>query len=258
MGELARAVTARDVAGLPRLRAAPALVLFLDYDGTLVPFAPLPELASPDAALLELLGGLASRPETSVHVVSGRARETLERWFGTLPIGLHAEHGLWSRAPGVSEWIARGEAPAEWRDRVRTIFEQFAVRTPGSLVEEKSGSIAWHYRMADPEFGVQQASELRLHLAALLRQSPFEVLVGAKVVEVRPRGVSKSAIVRELPNDSLVVALGDDRTDEELFAALPEDGLSVHVGPSPSRAGLRLAGVPEARRLLEALRSNGR
>ena len=115
-----------------------------------------------------------------------------------MPIGLHAEHGLWSRAPGVSEWIARGEAPAEWRDRVRTILEQFAVRTPGSLVEEKSGSIAWHYRMADPEFGVQQASELRLHLAALLRQSPFEVLVGAKVVEVRPRGVSKSAIVREL------------------------------------------------------------
>jgi trehalose 6-phosphate synthase/phosphatase len=54
------------------------------------------------------------------------------------------------------------------------------------------------------------------------------------------------------------VALGDDRTDEELFAALPEDGLAVHVGPSPTRAGLRLAGVPEARPLLEALRRNGR
>jgi trehalose 6-phosphate synthase/phosphatase len=153
--------------------------------------------------------------------------------------------------------MARGEAPAEWRDRIRGIFEQFAVRTPGTLVEEKSGSIAWHYRMADPEFGVQQASELRLHLAALLRQSPFEVLVGEKVIEVRPRGVSKSAIVRELSNDSLIVALGDDRTDEELFAALPEGGLAVHVGPSPSRAELRLAGVVEARRLLEALRRNG-
>jgi trehalose 6-phosphate synthase/phosphatase len=242
---------------LERMRGAERLVLLLDYDGTLVPFAPLPELASPDSGLLELLGGLAVRPGTAVHVVSGRPRETLERWFGTLPIGLHAEHGLWSRAPGVSEWMARGEAPAEWRDRIRGIFEQFAVRTPGTLVEEKSGSIAWHYRMADPEFGVQQASELRLHLAALLRQSPFEVLVGEKVIEVRPRGVSKSAIVRELSNDSLIVALGDDRTDEELFAALPEGGLAVHVGPSPSRAELRLAGVVEARRLLEALRRNG-
>jgi trehalose 6-phosphate synthase/phosphatase len=242
---------------LVRMREAERLILLLDYDGTLVPFAPLPELASPDAALLELLAALASRPRTAVHVVSGRPRETLERWFGALPIGLHAEHGLWSRGPRVTEWISRGEAPAEWRDRVRGIFEQFAVRTPGSLVEEKTGSIAWHYRMADPEFGVQQASELRLHLAALLRQSPFEVLVGEKVIEVRPRGVSKGAIVRELPNDSLIVALGDDRTDEELFAALPEGGLAVHVGPSPSRAELRLAGVIEARRLLEALRSNG-
>jgi trehalose 6-phosphate synthase/phosphatase len=240
-----------------RMRDAKRLVLLLDYDGTLVPFAPLPELAQPDAALLELLGGLASRPRTAVHVVSGRPRETLERWLGTLPIGLHAEHGLWSRAPGGSEWVARGDAPAEWRDRVRVIFEQFAVRTPGSLVEEKSGSMAWHYRMADPEFGVQQASELRLHLAALLRQSPFEVLVGEKVIEVRLRGVSMSAIVNELPNDSMVVALGDDRTDEELFAALPEGGLAVHVGPSASRAELRLSGVPDVRRLLEALRSNG-
>jgi trehalose 6-phosphate synthase/phosphatase len=238
---------------LVRMREAKRLVLLLDYDGTLVPYAPLPELASPDASLLELLGALARRPGTAVHVVSGRPRETLERWLGTLPIGLHAEHGLWSRVPGVPEWIARGDAPVEWRDRVRGIFEQFAVRTPGTLVEEKTGSIAWHYRMADPEYGVQQASELRLHLAALLRQSPFEVLVGEKVVEVRPRGVSKGAIVRELPSDSLVVALGDDRIDEELFAALPESGLAVHVGPTASRAQLRLGGVLEARRLLEAI-----
>jgi trehalose 6-phosphate synthase/phosphatase len=240
-----------------RMREADRLVLLLDYDGTLVPFAPLPELASPDSGLVELLGALATRPRTAVHVMSGRPRETLERWLGTLPIGLHAEHGLWSRAPNVTEWIARGEAPGEWRERVRAIIEQFAVRTPGSLVEEKTGSIAWHYRMADPELGTQQASELRLHLAELLRQSPFEVLVGEKVVEVRPRGVSKSAILRDLPEDSLIVALGDDRTDEELFAALPMGGLAVHVGPSPSRAALRLAGVAEARRLLEALRGNG-
>ena len=51
----------------------------------------------------------------------------------------------------------------------------------------------------------------------------------------------------------MLVALGDDRTDEDMFAALPPGGLSVHVGPSPSGAALRLRGVAEARAFLRAL-----
>jgi trehalose 6-phosphate synthase/phosphatase len=80
-----------------RLEAAPVLVLLLDYAGTLVPFAPTPELAEPDVELIALLRGLAARPDTEIHIVSGRTPETLERWLGALPIGLHAEHGFLSR-----------------------------------------------------------------------------------------------------------------------------------------------------------------
>jgi trehalose-6-phosphatase len=50
----------------------------------------------PDADILALLAGLAARPGTETHVVSGRRRETLERWLGPLAVGLHAEHGLGS------------------------------------------------------------------------------------------------------------------------------------------------------------------
>ncbi|MGZ6134426.1 MAG: hypothetical protein ACXWK9_08195, partial [Myxococcaceae bacterium] len=35
-----------------RVRDAPSATLFLDYDGTLVEFAPTPELAVPDVELL--------------------------------------------------------------------------------------------------------------------------------------------------------------------------------------------------------------
>ncbi|HJZ67164.1 MAG TPA: bifunctional alpha,alpha-trehalose-phosphate synthase (UDP-forming)/trehalose-phosphatase, partial [Blastocatellia bacterium] len=83
--------TATEIADLSReLRRAEHLVLLLDYDGTLVPFASTPQLAAPDQDLLSLLNALAQRPRAIIHVLSGRTRDTLEQWLGNLPIGLHA------------------------------------------------------------------------------------------------------------------------------------------------------------------------
>ncbi|HEX6244609.1 MAG TPA: trehalose-phosphatase, partial [Polyangiales bacterium] len=77
------------------------------------------------------------------------------------------------------------------------------------------------------------------------------------VLEVRLRSVHKGTIIRSLlesaPPDTLLFAAGDDRTDEDLFAALPEDAISVHVGSGRTRASLRLANPFELRRMLDAL-----
>jgi trehalose 6-phosphate synthase/phosphatase len=231
------------------------LVLLVDYDGTLIPFATTPELARPDREALTLLRALAARPHTEVHVVSGRSRHTLERWLGELPIYLHAEHGLWSRAPGE-----RGQAlelPAlPWRDKVLSILRDYSDRTPGSLVEEKPVGLAWHYRAADPEYGAVQANELRLHLNELLGNSPTEILPGEKVIEIRAQGANKGRIVPGIlarHPEAKLLAIGDDRTDEDLFAALPKGAAAVHVGPGDSRAELRVPGVRHVRALLAAL-----
>ena len=237
-----------------RIREAASAALLLDYDGTLVEFAPTPGLAVPDAELLGLLEPLARRYQ--VHVVSGRPRETLERWFGAFPIGLHAEHGYWSRPPG-ERWHGAGIDPSGWLPQVKAILDEYAARTPGALVEEKSAGLAWHYRAADPEFGAAQAGDLLLHLATLLSNAPAEVLTGDRVVEVRPQGVNKGRVVpvvlARAPRGTLLAALGDDRTDEDLFAALPPDSISVHVGPATSRAELRVRNVTEARAFLRGL-----
>ena len=240
-------------AAVARAVAAPRLVLLLDYDGTLVPFARTPDLATPDPELLALLRTLAARPRTAVHLVSGRRRASLERWFGALHLGLFAEHGFWSRLP-EGEWKAAQIPPADWREPVRSILREFAERTPGSLVEEKTAGYAWHYRAADPEFGSAQAKDLSLHLSMLLGNAPVEVLPGDHVIEVRPHGVNKGLAVAaaraRAGRDAVFFAVGDDRTDEDLFAALPEGALAVHVGTSPSRAALRVPDVAAARRLL--------
>jgi trehalose 6-phosphate synthase/phosphatase len=241
-----------------KARAAPRLVLLLDYDGTLAPFAAMPELGTPDEALLQLLRTLADRSATQVHVISGRTAETLERWLGALPITLHAEHGLMSRAIGPgAEWVPIRDVPTDWKDRLRPVLEEYLARTPGALLEEKVGALAWHYRLADRQFGPDQARALRLELAERFRTLPIEVITGSYVVEVRLPGVHKGQIAKrvlgETPDDAVVLAMGDDRTDEDLFAALPETALTVHVGPTRSQARYRVLDYAAARNLLRAL-----
>jgi trehalose 6-phosphate synthase/phosphatase len=245
------------------VRISANALLILDYDGTLVPFAPTPDAASPDPELLDLLQALAERPGTQVHVISGRTRGSIDRWLGRLPIGLHAEHGLWSRmAPGMPWRILRPVSQA-WKEKVRPIMEHFVGTTRGTFIEEKTASLAWHYRLAEADFthetdfGEFQAKELRLLLGEMLSNAPVEVLAGNKVVEVRPQGVNKGMVVPVLlanaPEGSAILAIGDDRTDEDLFAALPDEAMSVHVGQAPSLARYRVGRPQDVRALLRAL-----
>jgi len=237
-----------------RLRRASRIVWLLDYDGTLVPFAERPEFASPDPELVELLGALARSPRMAVHIVSGRPPQVLGDWLGHLPLGLHAEHGLWSRLSGT-DWRFNARVETGWKDVVRPMLHEFALRTPGSLVEEKTASLAFHYRMADLEYGKWQARELKIHLAHVLSNMPVEILSGSRVIEIKPHGVNKGLVVPNLlagEQGALVVAAGDDETDEFLFRALPEDALSIGVGPRRGSARFSLPSVEAMRATLRS------
>jgi trehalose 6-phosphate synthase/phosphatase len=240
-----------------RLAETDSLLLLLDYDGTLVPFTPTPELARPDPEVLTLLRALAARPDTEVHLVSGRPQEVLQEWLGDLPIWLHAEHGFLSRSPETRQWVAAAELVVSWREPVLAMLREITQRTPGSLVEVKAAALAWHYRMADPETGARRANELRLHLNQLLSNQPVEILAGNRVIEIRPYGVHKGRIVPALTPErqaaTTIVAIGDDRTDEDLFNALPPEAITIRVGPGPTRARFRLDGVAGVRQLLRSL-----
>ncbi|MRG96862.1 bifunctional alpha,alpha-trehalose-phosphate synthase (UDP-forming)/trehalose-phosphatase [Polyangium spumosum] len=238
------------------LRAAPSLTVLLDYDGTLVQFARSPEDAAPDRELRNLLTALARRRDTQVFVVSGRTRDVLERWFGDLPIGLAAEHGFWTRDVPGQEWRARKDIPSDWSAKFLPLLRQLVARTPGAILEEKSASLTFHYRMADPAFGALRAKELRLHFGSLLKNAPVEILPGDKIVEIRAMGAGPGALVSSLLEaapETRLVALGDDLVDEEMFAALPPPHIAVHVGPRPSRAPYRLSEPTAARAFLKAL-----
>ena len=221
--------------------------LLLDYDGTLVPLASSPELAVPDDELLEVLARLCAMPNMDVEIVSGRPRQPLQQWLGHLPLTLWAEHGFWRRERREREWVAAGAGRSDWLARLRPILQQFTESTPGASIEEKSAGVAWHFRNVEPEFGARQAHELRMLLGDALSNQPLEVLEGKKVIEIRLRGISKALVVqRRRLFRGTTIAIGDDRTDEDLFRALPRSAITIAVGRHASSA--RYA-VPDCRRV---------
>ncbi|MBL8736044.1 MAG: bifunctional alpha,alpha-trehalose-phosphate synthase (UDP-forming)/trehalose-phosphatase [Planctomycetes bacterium] len=242
---------------LATARANGPLCLLLDYDGSLVPFATRPELAVPDLDLLALLQQLTRLPDLEVHVVSGRSRAFLDRHFGVLPIGLHAEHGFAWRLCGEPNWTTAVPTAPEWRDRVEALLERVARHVPGSHVEIKEQSVGWHFRQVDPAFAATIVKELRLHLLELLSNVAATVVEGNRVLEIRPQGVNKGqAVTRALaagaqPVQALVV--GDDRTDEDMFLAAPVGTVTVRVGPGSTAARYRVADPTAVRALLRSL-----
>lgn len=234
-------------------------LLLLDYDGTLVSYAKRPRDAAPIPDLLPLLGRLTANPANTVVIISGRSRSDVEGWLGQVQgLWLAAEHGAVMRSPKTMIWEhSRSDYSEEWKERVLAVLEHFCDRTPGSLVEEKEFSLVWHYRMADPVFGEWLANELVATLDQLLAETELRASHGQKIVEVKPVWANKGEVVIRLadvsPKPDFCLAAGDDRTDEDLFARLPEDAWTIHIGDKQSRARFCLANSEEMRQLLNQL-----
>ncbi|HLA09539.1 MAG TPA: bifunctional alpha,alpha-trehalose-phosphate synthase (UDP-forming)/trehalose-phosphatase [Pyrinomonadaceae bacterium] len=232
--------------------------LLLDYDGTLAPYAPLPQEAAPTPALITLLKHLAKDHSSTIAVVSGRSRTDLERWLGGIPnIWLAAEHGALLRGPHAINWeVVHPDISDEWKKRVYPVLEHFIDRTPGSFIEEKEYSLVWHYRMSDPEFGDWLANDLVANLEQMLADSPVKAVKGQKTVEVKSLWADKGQVYSRLAAGSepdFILAAGDDATDEDLFAQLPASAWTIHVGRDRSRARYYVEGPNEMVQLLERL-----
>jgi trehalose 6-phosphate synthase/phosphatase len=240
---------------LQRLREASHRTLLLDYDGTLAPIVEQPSLAAPDQPLLRLLNRLAEMPRTTVHVVTGRSQESIEPWLGALPVWLHVEHGLRSRK-GDGTWLPASYERPEKLDLATAIMERVSARTRGTMVEPKVASVAFHYRRANAYVAHDAVGALRSELRDALGPD-IDLLEGHKVLEVRPRAVNKRAAVQlalaDSPAGTLALAIGDDRTDEDMFAALPESGVSIRVGKGQSVAKLHLESPAQVLAFLQQL-----
>ncbi len=249
---------AAQIAG--QARAGRKLGLFLDYDGTLRDFVDVPDLAVPDPELPDLLRELAAHPEISVALVSGRAPEFLEKHLGGLGVTLVGEHGYRWMDGGQGEWsLLNPHVNIDWKTAIREHLEQASLLTPGTHVEEKQSAIVWHYRKADPEFGLWRARDLLEELTSMAANLPVTVHHGQKIVEISSIQVSKGEAVDHLMRSwqcDVALVAGDDQTDETMITLTPEDVefFAVKVGKGPTRAAYR-TDITGMRLFLEELRA---
>lgn len=238
---------------LEHYQAAKKRLLILDYDGTLMGFDSDPQAVVPDQNLIDLLNRLLSDPANKIIVNSGRDRQTLDQWLGHLGIDMAAEHGVWVKKNG--QWESNPNLRADWKPEVKEVLEDIVERTPGSFIEEKDFSLAWHYRLIDKDLGAKRVREFRDVLRYLTGSMDLQVLEGKKVVEIKNAGVNKGKATITWLNEpyDFHLAVGDDHTDEDTFKALPETAFTLKVGVGSTAARFNLDGVEAVRALLTAM-----
>jgi len=256
-----RSIAADYGALLDRLRQWERGLVLLDYDGTLVPFAPRPELARPGRRLLGLLRELAAADSIRVGVVSGRRIEDLERLLPVAGLYLAGGHGAVVAAPGRPRlFLVDRRAAAAAVRRLESALPEALASLPGVLVENKGTSLALHTRNATRRAAASARRRFRRTASAWVRAGTFEVIRGDQVLEARPLGADKGRAVGVLRILCGVAAsrtayFGDDRTDEDAFLRLQPEGVTVRVSEvrRTTSARYRLSSPSQVRELLGEL-----
>jgi trehalose 6-phosphate phosphatase len=206
------------------------VALLLDIDGTIVDIAPTPAAARVTPGLKAALTRLVGLTGGALALVSGRSLADIDRLFTPMRLAAIGGHGAEFRPGHGDDAVARdplGLEP-EFRRRLRELGDGRVV------AEDKGYSVALHYRLA-PERAAHVLAAVN-QICAEAPHTPIEILPGKAVIEVKHAGFSKATGVRELMSHAPFagrrpVFVGDDVTDETVFAILPElDGIGFSVG----------------------------
>lgn len=205
-------------------------LIILDYDGTLVGFTSDPQDSIPTPELNNLLTALVSDGKNTIVICSGRDHETLEKWFGHLPLGLAAEHGAFLKENGVWHEKIHREI---WNEEIIRLLRQFIDKTPGAMLEIKRTSLVWHYRNVNSWLGFVREQQLTEALKQPCQQLGLQIMRGNKIVEIKPPECTKGGVIRMLLEHGqydFLMAIGDDVTDEDMFRAMPPEAFTIKIG----------------------------
>ncbi len=231
------------------LKQADQILFALDYDGTLAPIAPQPELAAIPPESRELVASLAELPDVHVAIVSGRALEDVKARVA-LPLIYAGNHGLELEGPSFAYRHPEAlERIPELTEAILAINRDLAPLR-GVRLENKGLTASVHFRNASPEDAQTAARILKRHLP-----NGFRLHAGKKVIELRPdvdwhKGAAVCWLMDNCFDHAHAFAMGDDLTDEDMYISLPEQITVCVAEHRATHARYRVTDVGEALELL--------
>ncbi|GIV27227.1 MAG: bifunctional alpha,alpha-trehalose-phosphate synthase (UDP-forming)/trehalose-phosphatase [Bacteroidia bacterium] len=241
---------------LDKYRNAKNTIIFLDYDGTLVEFSEKPDdaIVSKDTKLL--LKSITNK-NTEIVIISGRNKDFLSKHFLGIPVTLIAEHGAFYKFPQQLWKKNTITTESSWKKNIKKILLMYCDRLSGSFVEEKKYSLVFHYRKSEPESAYSIITDMMDYLKNLLANTNIGVYKGNKIIEIKPFNISKGCITElfDLNSYDLIIALGDDYTDEEMFKALLgfNNSITIKVGNAFTNAQYYLKSIHDVQRFLQKI-----
>ncbi|MGI6245816.1 MAG: trehalose-phosphatase [Pseudochelatococcus sp.] len=249
---------ATDAPVLTALAENPAQwALFLDIDGTLVDIALTPDTVDVPAGLTDSLAAVMRGLGGAMALVTGRATDFVDGLFHPHRFPLAGLHGAQMR---LADGRRRDSEPGPALLRAKDMLRAGVRNWPGVLFEDKGAAVALHFRLAPQQ---QEAVENLMRDAAVLAGPKWALQRGKMVIELKPAAADKGAALRSFMDTGPFlgrwpVAIGDDLTDEDMFAtAIALGGQAVRVGKDARRslASGRLQTPAQLREALAGIRA---
>jgi trehalose-phosphatase len=242
-----------------RLAKSNCLVLFLDYDGTLTPIRKAPSEAALAPKTERILQRLARLPNVHLIIVTGRSLSDIQRLIPAEKIGFVANHGFQILVHN-EEWIHPDAIHAmQIFDRLYSILRNRLEVFPQAYVENKQFTLSIHYRNVTRDKVPFLKSIVRKTI--LYYYPKLKITQGKEVLEVRPhthwgKGKAILEVLKTIKpsHNSLILFVGDDRTDEDAFKAIRSRGITIRVGKSTTtKAEFYVKDVQEVIRMLKTI-----
>jgi len=217
-----------------------SIILFLDYDGTLVSFKDRPSEITTPEIIKKILRQLIKNPKIMVVIVTGRSMNDIKKLLNVRGLSFIALHGL--QIETISGFRFTWKKADQARLLVKKIKESIkGDLEKGAFIEDKELTVVLHYRLLRVNKIQHVLHKFKKAVYNNDREKTFEIINGIKVIEARPKGWNKGKAIELFltkhtkKKKMLPIYIGDDVTDEDAFKSLGKRGISIYVSNQSKR-----------------------